>query len=460
MRYRSSLRRRIILVFIGYSLLLSSLTVIAVILATRFSETRSMENRLKVEAEYYLSAYLASFAAPTSNAFNAISPTSPYMTHYYGEDLLPVWVSRKIPGLNPGTYFADNDKQRYCILIKKLPDGDKFYLLYNVTRQNMNEDSLVSLQKTILLTLLPILIFGLALGLITAQKVIGPVIKLGQIIRERDPKVKLLEGFDNKFNNDEIGLLAGTLKSALNSMQESVERETAFARDASHELRTPVTTIKNSLELLSELKPQLDDNTRKIIGRINRATANMEHLIKSFLWLSRHRNLDKFERRDVRVSEIVNEIIHENAYLIDNKPVEVFVHDSLNIVMNVEPQLLKILIANLIRNSFTYTKKGTVDIYLSTHCIQVHDSGSGIKPETLLQLQTGGSRNHAEGFGFGLAIVRRLCISMDWDFYLSSESGVGTQARICYEQPENPCEDCKGLFMNNMLEQSEVHYEG
>ncbi|TCK62697.1 sensor histidine kinase [Seleniivibrio woodruffii] len=452
MKYRSSLRRRIILVFIGYSLLLSSLTVIAVIVATRISETRSMENRLKVEAEYYLSAYLASFAAPTSNAFNALTATSPYITHYYGEDLLPHWVAKKLPALKPGTYFTDNDKQRYCILIKKLPDGDKFYLLYNVTRQHMNDDSLVSLQRTILLTLLPILIFGVTLGLITAHKVIGPVIRLGKIIRERNPKEKLPDDFDSKFNDDEIGLLAATLKSALNSMQESVERETSFARDASHELRTPVTTIKNSLELLEIKRPDFDDDTKKILGRLNRATANMEHLIKSFLWLSRHRNLDKFERRDIRVADVVQEIIQENAYLIDNKPVEVVVHDAYEIHINVEPQLIKILIANLIRNSFTYTKSGTVDIYLSSHCIQVHDSGTGIKGETLLQLKNSNAKNHAEGFGFGLAIVRRLCVSLGWDFYLSSEPNVGTQARICYEQPKNACTECKGLFMNNMAD--------
>lgn len=452
MKYRSSLRRRIILVFIGYSLLLSSMTVIAVIVATRISETRSMENRLKVEAEYYLSAYLASFAAPTSNAFNALTGTSPYITHYYGEDLLPAWVAKKLPELKPGTYFTDNDKQRYCILIKKLPDGDKFYLLYNVTRQHMNDDSLVSLQRTILLTLLPILIFGLGLGLITAHKVIGPVIRLGKIIRERNPKEKLPDDFDSKFNDDEIGLLAATLKSALNSMQESVERETSFARDASHELRTPVTTIKNSLELLEIKKPDFDEDTKKILGRLNRATANMEHLIKSFLWLSRHRNLDKFERRDIKVADVVQEIIQENAYLIDNKPVEVVVHDAYEIHINVEPQLIKILIANLIRNSFTYTKSGTVDIYLSTHCIQVHDSGTGIKSETLLQLKKSNAKNHAEGFGFGLAIVRRLCVSLGWDFYLSSEPNVGTQARICYEQPKNACTECKGLFMNNMAD--------
>lgn len=452
MRYRVSLRRRIILVFIGYSLLLSSLTVLAVIVATRISDKRAMENRLKVEAEYYLSAYLSAFAAPASNAFNALAPTSPYITHYYGEDLLPQWVPEKIPGLKSGTYFVDNDKQRYCILIKRLPDGDKFYLLYNVTRQHADEESLRNLQTTILLTLLPILILGLTLGLITARKVIGPVIRLGSIIKERNPKEKLPDGFDRNFNDDEVGLLASTLKNALDSMYESVERETAFARDASHELRTPVTTIKNSLELLDELKPDLDENTRKVIGRIGRATANMEDLINSFLWLSRHRNLDKFERCDVAVSDIVGEIIQENAYLIDNKPIEVVIHDARHISLNVDPQFLKIILTNLIRNSFTYTKRGTVDIYLSTHCIQVHDSGIGIKPETFVHFQVGNAINHSEGFGFGLAIVKRLCLSLGWDFYLSSEPNVGTQARICYEQPENACTECKGLFMNNMTE--------
>jgi len=41
----------------------------------------------------------------------------------------------------------------------------------------------------------------------------------------------------------------------------------------------------------------------------------MEHLIKSFLWLSRSQYIDSFEKKDVAVSEIVQEIINENSYL-------------------------------------------------------------------------------------------------------------------------------------------------
>jgi len=217
-----------------------------------------------MEAEYYLRAYVSSFSAPTSNAFNTLAVTPPYVTYYYGEDLLPPWVKTNLPSTAPGTYFVDYDKQKYCILIQRLPDGDDFYLLYNVTKQQMDKKSLFTLQKTLLLALLPIIIFGVILGLITAKKVIGPVIHLGDIVAKFRQNGKLPDDFDKNFKNDEVGLLATTLKKSINSMQESLEREISFARDASHELRTPVTIIKNSLELLNEINPEMDENVKRL----------------------------------------------------------------------------------------------------------------------------------------------------------------------------------------------------
>lgn len=448
MNQNTSLRRKIILVFLGYSLLLSTLTVIAVIVSTQVSETRMQEDRLKMEAEYYLSDHLATFAAPASNSFYSKKPSSPFITYYYGDDLLPSWVKGVIPGLKPGTYFKDHDKQKYCILIQRLPDGDVFYLIYNVTRLNMETRSLKSLQITILLTLLPVLILGVTLGLITARKVIGPVIKLGEAVKDIKATKELPENYDKEFiRHDEIGYLAGSLKNALKGMSDAVERETMFARDASHELRTPVTTIKNSIELLEAKKPVLDESTTRIFGRISRAAGNMEHLIQSFLWLSRQDKLGTFDKKEVRLRDIVDEVIVENSYLVDKKPIDIIVHDDYAFIINVEPQLIKILISNLIRNAFTYTAHGSIDVWIKTGCFQVRDSGKGINAETLQLIKNMG-KIHAEGFGFGLAIVKRLCSSMGWTFYISSEPNVGTETRICYNFHDK-CENCNGVQMTS-----------
>jgi len=440
--YTLNLRTKIIIAFIGYSLFLSTLTVIGVVVATNISEKRSQRNRIKMEAEYYLSDYLSSFMAPGSNSFGSAKPVSPFTTHYYGEELLPDWIKNKYPDLKPGTYFTTNDKQEYCLLINPLPDGERFYLLYNVTRLNNEKESLRSMQITILLTLLPILILGLFLGLVTAHKVIGPVIRLESIMRNIKPKQKLPDDFDNNFHHDEVGFLASTLKTAINNMQESIERETSFARDASHELRTPVTTIKNSLELLKELKPELDESTIKVIGRITRAAANMEHLIKSFLWLSRQQDLSEFKKSEFRLFDMVQEVIVEQSYIVDHKEIIVNVFDPKKVMITAEPHLMKILVANLVRNAFTYTNKGYVDIHINETCFQVNDSGRGIKPETLMLINANKKKSSQEGFGLGLSIVKRLCTSMGWTFYICSEADKGTKARICYNTPDS-CNGCE-----------------
>jgi signal transduction histidine kinase len=413
------------------------------------SEKQSLENRLKMEAEYYLRAYVSSFSAPTSNAFNTLSVTPPYVTYYYGEDILPLWVKASLPITKPGTYFVDHDKQRYCVLIQRLPDGDNFYLLYNVTKQQMDKKSLFALQKTLLLALLPIIVFGVILGLITAKKVIGPVIQLSDIIAKFKQNEKLPEDFDKNFKNDEVGLLATTLKNSINTMQESLEREISFARDASHELRTPVTIIKNSLELINEINPEMDENVKKIIGRITRSTSNMEHLIKSFLWLSRSQYIDSFEKKDVAVSEIVEEIIQENSYLLNNKTIDISVYDEAKATISVDPDIFKILLSNIVRNAFAYTKKGYVDIFINKNCIHICDTGPGIKKEILLNIKNNNIKNYAEGFGLGLAIVRRLCVSLGWNFNLSSIPQIGTRVWICYNPSQVSCSECNTVMVNN-----------
>lgn len=449
MNYTLNLRSKIIIAFIGYSFFLSGLTILGVMLATQISEERTQRNRIRMEAEYYLSDYLANFSAPGSNAFNPTKPVSPLTTYYYGEELLPAWVKRKVSHMEPGTYFTENDKQQYCLLIKALPDGESFYLLFNVTRLSDHNESLHALQKTILLTLLPILILGLILGLITAHKVIGPVLRLENIMRSRKGDQKLPDDFDSNFHQDEVGFLASTLKSSLNNMHESVERETSFARDASHELRTPVTTIKNSLELLEEMKLELDEKTNRIIGRVSRAASNMEHLIKSFLWLSRQQNLSQFQKVDLRMKDLVQEVIQEQSYIVGNKKIVVNVYDDNNVRIKAEPQLLKILIANLVRNAFTYTKEGFVDISIKKTCFQVSDSGRGINPETLMMIKENKKKTSKEGFGLGISIVKRLSASLGWTFYICSEAGKGTKARICYNEKER-CDGCESNSMEQM----------
>lgn len=438
MRFKTGLRSRIILVFIGTSLLLGSLIVFGVIFSTQLSETRSKQRTIKMEAEYYLRSHMSTFAAPTSNSFFMPKPSSPFINVYYGEELLPEWAKKDLTKLPEGEYSRTSNQQKYHIIIRNLPDGERFYMLYNVTRLDASRESLSSLRVTILGVLMPIMVFGFVMGLITAHKVINPVVTLADYIKERGTGSPLPDDFVSSYRDDEIGFLAATLKNTLDDLHASVAREAAFARDASHELRTPVATIKGALELLEQTGATEDEKIARIVGRVERATAKMEHLIKSFLWLSRYETIGEFDFEETDTLTVVNETVQEHMYLITGKPVKVEVEELYPQKLPVAPQVMNILISNLLRNAFTYTQTGKVTVIIREKCLSVKDTGMGISSAQLNLLRKNSGKYHAEGFGFGVAIVRRLCFSLGWSFLIESEKDKGTTVTLCY----NLKEDC------------------
>jgi signal transduction histidine kinase len=410
--------------------------VLGIFVATQISETRSKKKTVRMEADYYLRSYMYGFNAPSSTSFFVPKPSSPFINIYYNDDLLPDWAKAELSSLEPGEYYRSNDKQNYHIIIRNLPDGERFYMLYNVTRLNAGRESLQSLRVTLFAALTPILAVGLILGLITAHKVINPVLLLADIVKREGVDSQLPEDFERQFGDDEIGFLARTLKSTIDELHASVEREASFARDASHELRTPVTTIKSSLELINSSPLASDEKTARVIGRMERATAKMEHLIKSFLWLSRYQTIGDIDYEEMDTVTVVNDTLAEHMYLIKDKPLRVEIVEQYKQKLPVAPQVMSILIANLLRNAFTYTQSGRVRVTIKETCLQVADTGIGIKNDKLQLLRKSAGKYHAEGFGFGIAIVRRLCLSLNWSFFIESEPFAGTTVTLCYNNSE------------------------
>jgi len=434
-----SLRLKIVLVFTGFSILIGSALFAGILISTKYTEKYTLKKRLQFETNRYLEALATSPVSPVRYTGTIPVPKSQYMTTYMGEDLMPEWAIKALTNLPEGNYEHVNDKQSYYISIRELQDGQRFYLLYNVTTLLSDRVNLYLSRQYLIITLLPTFIIGLLLGIITSYKVISPVVRLANIIKTKEATGKIPEGMSNKFHNDEIGYLAKTLEHAMIEMQTVIDREKAFARDASHELRTPVTVLNGAVKILSAEVDKDDTKKLNIISRIERASANMEHLINSFLWLSRQEIYET--QGTISIVKEVKECIENNNYLIRNKPIKIELKEYADAELPVKSEIFNVVVGNLIRNALTYTQKGSIIISIYETCVSIEDSGPGIPKHVLEGINVISGVSKADGFGFGLSIAHRMCTQLGWKLKIISEEGNGTLILVCFNHGylDTPC---------------------
>ncbi|ADD68413.1 integral membrane sensor signal transduction histidine kinase [Denitrovibrio acetiphilus DSM 12809] len=433
MKAVKSLRIKIIMVFAGFSFLLGFALLMVILIATQYTEEYTLKKRLHLETERYVKSIVSSPVSPGAVSYEAPVPKSSLLTSYIGDELLPEWAYKELSSLPEGEYKKQHDNQIYYITISNLANHQRFYLIYNVTTMLSGHENIAITRKYFMLTLFPTFFIGLLLGIITAYKAVSPVIRLSSIIKKAEQNNTTPENFSADFGDDETGFLARTLEHSIKGMQSSIDREKAFARDASHELRTPVAIINGAASLLQKELDESDEKKLGLLARINRANKTMEHLINSFLWLSRQ---EKYHAVGAsKTSVVVKEVVENMNYLVQNKPIEIIVEELEESILPVTPPILSILVGNLLRNAISYTVEGSVVISIYEKCIAVKDTGPGIPKDILNNLNIANGVPQADGFGFGLSIVHRICSHIGWKLMIDSEEMKGSTVVLCSRTP-------------------------
>ncbi len=200
------------------------------------------------------------------------------------------------------------------------------------------------------------------------------------------------------FGFAEFNDISKQLSEAFVRITEILEREQTFLRYASHELRTPIATIRSNVELM--IRHAAESNSERAVERIERAAKNMQQVTETLLWLSRE-NGESIPATTVMLEPMIEEILEEHAYLLQDKPVEVCVTGSSALMVPETP--CKIALSNLIRNAMQYTDAGTIHIeFDSDGCtIRNHNTSPDIEDE--------------HGYGLGLILVQKIVDRMGWD---------------------------------------------
>ncbi|MBN8429562.1 HAMP domain-containing histidine kinase [Microbulbifer salipaludis] len=309
--------------------------------------------------------------------------------------------------------------------------GDqRMFLFFN----RSGVESLISLYGLVpLAVVLSLLYLVLWFSYLRARRAVSPTIELARIMKTlpEEKGVSDLADLLPPSLDTEVAMLVDAIEHYRARIARFVDRERAFTRDASHELRTPITVIAMSAELLAA-KEELSDQDSKLVDRIQRACHDMQELIDAFLALSREQD-GGLRTESVDICALAAQELEGIEQLAKQKGIATGLECGNCLVLNANKRVVSILVGNLIRNAVNYTDRGRVSVKIGETQIQVIDSGRGISEEKLASIYEphvrGGEHSRA-GYGVGLAIVKRLCEQNGWQISLASEEGAGTTATL------------------------------
>ena len=232
----------------------------------------------------------------------------------------------------------------------------------------------------------------------------------------------------------QINRKANEIRRLSERLKLAYEELDTFSFTVSHDLRTPLSSIKSYTELLLLTNDSLDDNARKILERINACSDKMALLIKEILNYSSYTrneiNLEKINMR--QLIEDVKNAIYESA---QPKNLEFIIGSAPDI--SGDAVMIGQVFANLLGNAVKYSSKSVnavvkIEGYVSENetIYTVADNGIGIDIKYYNRVFELFKRmdnvKDFEGTGVGLAIVKRIMEKHKGRIWFESQLGKGT----------------------------------
>jgi two-component system sensor histidine kinase MprB len=205
-----------------------------------------------------------------------------------------------------------------------------------------------------------------------------------------------------------VGQLAAQFNAMLDALDRSQRAQRQLVADASHELRTPVTSVRANIELLSEGLVS-DEERPELLADVREQVEELSALVVDLIELARG-DEPVSEVEDVRLDAVVAEAVQRARR---HTPSVRFAEDLEPVVVEGMPDRLARAVNNLLDNAARHSPAGgTVEVHAGPDGIRVRDHGDGISPEDLDRLferfYRGTGARGRPGTGLGLAIVRQV----------------------------------------------------
>ena len=291
--------------------------------------------------------------------------------------------------------------------------------------------------------LLKIMLIGGALTMLAAllmgdyltRRALQPVDTIAQTARQITAADDLGRRIPYNGPPDELGQLTQTFNETLARLERLFNVQRRFVADVSHEMRTPLTTIRGNVDLMRRF-----GYDEEAIAAIDGEARRMSRLVEDLLLLAKaDAGRLPLERQLVELDTIVAEVFNQARMLSDVVTVTLGPVEPARVIG--DPDRIKQLLLNLVSNGLKYTPQGgTVTLGLRRDGqwveVNVSDTGIGIPAEDLSHVfdrfyRVDKARSRAQGgTGLGLSIAKWLAEAHGGQITVTSEPGSGSTFTI------------------------------
>lgn len=225
---------------------------------------------------------------------------------------------------------------------------------------------------------------------------------------------ELQRGFANKFPNNEIGFLASTIEQNVLHLQQALQRESNFTKDVSHEIRTPISILKNIVEQ-STITPQGHEELKKV-------SFELEQITETLLALARD---ESTQTQQIQLAELVEQCLLSHFQLNHSErgqEFEVNTEFSNDITLEGNVNLCSILINNVLSNAVQYASEPNLMICIDNRTLTFSNQVNAQLPEQLTKSGVKGLKS--TGIGQGLSLIERICQVSHWSMSTTTKQQV------------------------------------
>jgi two-component system sensor histidine kinase MprB len=274
---------------------------------------------------------------------------------------------------------------------------------------------------------------GAGLGAVVARTALAPIARFTrrteELAADPDPSERM-----EVSGRDELTRLARSFNSTLDALQQSVEAQRHLVADASHELRTPIASLRANIQTLEDADRlpahELEALRADIVEELDELTA----LVADIVELARGAKARALTD-DVRLDRIVEEVA-DRARARAGAQVDLQVEAEPTVVRG-EPQSVNRAVSNLVDNAIKWSPPGgAVELVLAGGELTVRDHGPGFAeddlPHVFERFYRADSARGLPGSGLGLAIVRQAAEAHGGSVQAGNAPGGGALLRISF----------------------------